>query len=195
MLPPPDIARAYAECCREFGRRHLSGKEWMGPFCAAAMQVLSAASAAALPLFAAHQRLSMAEDLPAQAMQLVTALREFRGGVRLMAIVASGLEPRVAHGLSRPDAWANFGYRDRDIPQVSEEDKRRLRDADKLTDRLTQPAFSVLNQSGATALLAGSSRKCTPGCRCQTSPDNREIARHASACQLAVVLNDAVGIP
>ncbi|MGN6790807.1 MAG: helix-turn-helix domain-containing protein, partial [Streptosporangiaceae bacterium] len=99
--------------------------------------------------------LPMAEDLPARAMQQVTALREFQGGVHLMAIVASGLEPRVAHWLTRPDAWANFGYRDDDIPQVSDEDKRLLLHADELTERLTRRAFSVLDESAALALLAG----------------------------------------
>ncbi len=109
VLPPPEVARAYLECCREFGRRHLSGEDWLEPFCAAAMQVLNAASPTALPLFAGVKALAMAEDLPARAMQQVATLREFRGGVHLMAIVASGLEPRVAHWLTRPDAWANGG--------------------------------------------------------------------------------------
>lgn len=155
VLPPPEIAHAYLECCREFGRRHLSGEDWLEPFCAAAMQVLNAASPTALPLFAGAKALAMAEDLPARAIQQVTTLREFRGGVHLMAIVASGLEPRVAHWLTRPDAWANFGYRDSDVPQVGDEDKRRLLHADELTDRLTRPAFSVLNESAALALLTG----------------------------------------
>jgi hypothetical protein len=155
VLPPPEIAHAYLECCREFGRRHLSGEDWLEPFCAAAMQVLNAVSPTALPLFAGLNSLPLAEDLPARAMQQVTALREFRGGAHLMAIVASGLEPRVAHWLTRPDARANFGYRDSDIPQVSDEDKRRLLHAGELTDRLTRPPFSVLDESAAIALLAG----------------------------------------
>jgi hypothetical protein len=155
VLPPPEIARAYLECCREFGRRHLSREDRLEPFCAAATQVLNAASPTALPLFAGVKSLPLAEDLPARAMQQVTALREFRGGVHLMAIVASGLEPRVAHWLTRPDAWANFGYRDSDIPRVSDEDKLRLLRAGELTDQLTRPAFSVLDESAAIALLAG----------------------------------------
>ncbi|HEX2319794.1 MAG TPA: hypothetical protein VHJ18_12500 [Streptosporangiaceae bacterium] len=155
VLPPSEIAAAYLECCREFGRRYLGGEDWLGPFCAAAEPVLKAASPVALPLFAAVKALPLAEDLAARAMQLVTFLREFRGGVHLMAIVASGLEPRVAHWLTRPDAWENFGYQPGDIPEVGEEHRERLMRADKLTDQLTAPAFSVLDESANEALLTG----------------------------------------
>ena len=72
-----------------------------------------------------------------------------------MAIVASGLEPRVAHWLTRPDAWENFGYQPGDIPEVGEEHRERLMRADKLTDQLTAPAFSVLDESATEALLTG----------------------------------------
>ncbi|HKR70748.1 MAG TPA: hypothetical protein VJT16_18070 [Streptosporangiaceae bacterium] len=155
VLPPSEIAAAYLECCREFGRHHLSGEDWLGPLCAAAESVLNAASSVALPLFAAVKALPLAEDLAAKAMQLVTSLREFRGGVHLMAIVASGLEPRVAHWLTRPDAWENFGYQPSDIPEVGEEHRQRLMRADELTDQLTAPAFSVLDEPAAEALLTG----------------------------------------
>ncbi len=155
VLPPSEIAAAYLECCREFGRDHISDEDWLGPFCAAAGEVLNAASPVALPLFAGVKALPLAQDLPARAMQLVTALREFRGGVHLMAIVASGLEPLVAHWLTRPDAWANFGYQTSDIPEPNEEHRRRLLRADVLTDQLTAPAFSMLDEPAADALLTG----------------------------------------
>jgi helix-turn-helix protein len=155
VLPPSEIAAAYLECCRDFGRHYLGGEDWLGQFCAAAELVLNAASPVALPLFAAVKALPLADDLAAKAMQLVTFLREFRGGVHLMAIVASGLEPRVAHWLTRPDAWENFGYRPSDIPEVGEEHRESLMRADKLTDQLTVPAFSVLDESATEALLTG----------------------------------------
>lgn len=155
VLPPSEIAAAYLECCREFGRHYLNGDDWLGQFCAAAEPVLNAANAVALPLFAAVKAQPLAEDLAARAMQLVTVLREFRGGVHLMAIVASGLEPRVAHWLTRPDAWENFGYQPSDIPEVGEEHRERLMRADKLTDQLTAPAFSVLDEPATEALMTG----------------------------------------
>jgi len=155
VLPPSEIAAAYLECCREFGRHYLGGEDWLGQFCAAAELVLNAASPLALPLFAAVKALPLAEDFAARAMQLVTFLREFRGGLHLMAIVASGLEPRVAHWLTRPDAWENFGYQPSDIPEVGEEHRERLMRADKLTDQLTAPAFSVLDEPATEGLLSG----------------------------------------
>jgi len=155
VLPPSEIAAAYLECCREFGCHYLGGEDWLGQFCAAAELVLNAASPLALPLFAAVKALPLAEDFAARAMQLVTFLREFRGGLHLMAIVASGLEPRVAHWLTRPDAWENFGYQPSDIPEVGEEHRERLMRADKLTDQLTAPAFSVLDEPATEGLLSG----------------------------------------
>src|SRR5262249_13910191 len=151
VLPPSDVAAAYLECCRDFGRHHLSGEDWLGPLCAAAERVLNAASPVALPLFAAVKALPLAEDLAAKAMQLVTSLREFRGGVHLMAIVASALEPRVAHWLTRPDAWENFGYQPSDIPDVGEEHRQRLKRADELTQQRPATALSALADSATGA--------------------------------------------
>jgi hypothetical protein len=156
ILSPHKVASAYMGCCQNFGRQHLqNGGDWLGPFCEAASMILRAANTAALPLFAGAKEHPFAEDLPARAMQLVTVLREFRGGMHLLAIVAAGIEPKVAHWLTRPDAWANFGYSTDQIPDVTEEDRQRLRQSDEITDRLMVPAFSVLGEDAAAALMAG----------------------------------------
>jgi hypothetical protein len=154
VASPKTVAMAHLEACREFGRQHLRGK-WLQPFCDTASAVLDASNIAALPLFAAVKTMRIAEDLPGRAMQLTTALREFRGGVHLLAIVATGLEPRVAHWLTRPDVWENFGYSADDVPRMTDDARELLSWADDLTDRLMLPAFSVLSDRQAVAMLEG----------------------------------------
>jgi hypothetical protein len=118
-------------------------------------RVRDAASPAALPLFAGIAAEPLAPDTPGRAMQLVTVLREFRGGSHLLAIVACGLEPRTAHYLSRPDVFFNFGWEPDDVPVVTDEDRARLRRANEITGRLQARAFGVLDQDGTDALLHG----------------------------------------
>jgi hypothetical protein len=155
IVPPRDAARAYLECCQAFGRRHLSQIANLGEFCLAAEQVRAAASPIGLPMFAGAAAEPLAADPPARAMQLVTVLREFRGGAHLLAIVACGLDPKVAHYASRPDVFFNFGYDQDDVPDVGEDDLAQLLAADELTERLMRSAFGVLDADGENALIEG----------------------------------------
>jgi hypothetical protein len=143
------------ECCAAFGRRHLAGLPGLDAFCVAAEAVRDAASPAGLPLYAGVAAEPLVPDSPGRAMQLVTVLREFRGGCHLLAVVACGLDPRTAHYLRRPDDFASFGWGADDVPAVTEEDRARLLAADELTARLTAPAFGILDHDGRDALLHG----------------------------------------
>jgi hypothetical protein len=154
-ISPRDAGRAYIECCQEHGRRRLSELDDLASFCAAAETVNDATEVAGLALYAAMATEPLATDLPARAMQLVTVLREFRGSTHLLSVIASGLTPKEAHYLQRPDFWSMFGWSDGDIPEVGDEGRSRLNAAESLTDELVLPAFSVLDAEGATALLSG----------------------------------------
>jgi hypothetical protein len=155
VVPPRAVASAHIECCRDFGRRHLGGAPFLASFVPAAAKVLAAASPVALPLFAGVKCFALADDLPGAAMQAVAMIREFGGGVHLMAVAAVGLEPKKAHFLTRPDAWENFGYRADNLPQITELDKQLLGRADELTRKLLEPAYSVLEGTQREDLLRG----------------------------------------
>jgi hypothetical protein len=165
IMPPREGLTAFMECCAAFGRRHLAGLPGLDAFCVAAEAVRDAVSPAGLPLYAGVGAEPLVPDSPGRAMQLVTVLREFRGGSHLLAVVACGLEPRTAHYLSRPDAFLSFGWAPEDVPAVTDEDRARLRAAGELTGRLMEPAFGVLDQDGRDALLYGLRimRKAIPG--------------------------------
>ncbi|MDQ2724110.1 MAG: hypothetical protein M3Y36_01225 [Actinomycetota bacterium] len=156
-LAPRDAARRHLGCCAEFGRRHLAAVEGLEAFCAAAEAVHGAAqrSIAALPLYAGMAAEPIPEDLPARAMHLVAMLREHRGSVHLVAVVAAGLDPAVAHYLRRPTDWRLFGWTADQAPTVTDIDRRRLADVDATTDRLVAPAYAVLDDAGGRALSGG----------------------------------------
>jgi hypothetical protein len=153
-VAPRDAGRAYLACCAEFGRAHLSGIEDLEGFCRAAQAINDAADPAGLALYAGISSEPLADDLPGRAMQLVAVLRELRGSAHLVAVIASGLRPQVAHFLRRPEMYKSFGWGD-EPPAVGDDDRAKLAAADSLTDRLVLPAYSATDAAGADALVAG----------------------------------------
>ena len=156
-VAPRTAGREYFEAAHDFGRARLSGVEELGAFVSAASKVLDAAKldVAGLTLFAAAAAEPVPGDLPAAAMHLVAVLREFRGSAHLVAIVTSGLSPRTAHFMRRPDMYTTFGWPDDDRPTVTDGDTAALAAADVLTDRIVAPAYGALDDDDAAALLAG----------------------------------------
>jgi hypothetical protein len=154
-LAPRDAGRLFLECAREYGRSRFAEIEGLAEFCEAAEAVVAAADPVGLALFAGVSAEPLPDDLPARAQQLVTVLREFRGSAHLLAILACGLSPLVAHYVRRPEMWGIFGWADEDVPTVTAEDHAAIDAAEELTDRLVLPAYSVLEEAGRSALLAG----------------------------------------
>ena len=154
-VAPRDAGRAHLECAHEMGRARLAGAEALGAYCAAAQAVIAAAEPAGLALFAGMLGEPLPDDLAARAMHLTVVLRELRGSAHLLAVRASGLSPRVAHFLRRPDDFSLFGWKDADVPDVGDEDRRRLAAADALTDELLESAFGALDEAGRHALVEG----------------------------------------
>ena len=149
-----DAARRYMTCAHDLGRAKFAGVADLDAFNAAAEKVVAAADPAGLALFAGIAAEPLADDAPARAMQLVAVLREFRGSAHLVAVLASGVEPKIAHFIRRPDMLKAFGWGD-DAPAVSDADKANLAAADALTDRLVTSAYSALSATEADALVAG----------------------------------------
>jgi hypothetical protein len=156
-VAPRDGSRAYLGCAQAFGRQRFGGLEGVEAFNAAAEIVVAAANPSGLALFAGYLGEPLPEDPPARAMQLLATLREFRGSAHLVAVVASGIEPRVAHAIRRPEMVKSFGWPE-EVPPCTDDDRRNLAAADALTDKLVAPAFGALDDAGAKALVAGLQR-------------------------------------
>lgn len=155
VVSPRDGGRAHVEAARAFGRANFAEVGGLDEFCAAAETVVRRANPAGLALFAGLAGEPLPDDGPGRAMQLLATLRELRGSVHLVAVVASGLEPKVAHFMRRPDFFAAFGWGEDDTPEVTDDHRRRLQQADELTDHLMAAHFSVLDGAAQSALAAG----------------------------------------
>ena len=153
-VAPREAGRVYMGCAHAFGRAKFSSVTGLAEFCSAAEKVIAAAHPAGLAMFAGISSEPLVEDLPARAMQLIAVLREFRGSAHLVAVLASGLEPRVAHLMRRPEMAKAFGYPDEPF-EPTDADRAKQSAADALTDQLVTPAYSALDSAGAAALVAG----------------------------------------
>jgi hypothetical protein len=157
IMAPRLAAQVHLGCCAEFGRTHFTdiAAPDLESFCAAAEAVIKSAEPAGLALFAGFSAEPLPEDPPARAMHLVATLRELRGSAHLLAVVASGVSPLVAHTVKRPNDLAMFGWDPTDAPTVTEADRQLMAEVETWTDRLIAPAFAVLDDKGATHLLDG----------------------------------------
>ena len=155
VIDPLVAGRAHLECSAVTGREKLSNVGNLDSFIAAADKVNDAANPEALALYAAFKSEPLVSDAPGRAMQLVSVLREFRGSAHLVAVRAMGLTGKQAHFIKRPNDIAMFGWSAEDAPQIDDEARRRLDEAEHLTDRIVAPAFAVLNEKERNDLLAG----------------------------------------
>lgn len=154
-VAPQEGARAYASACHALGRAKLSDLPGLDALCAALTQVNDAADGRGHFLYAAHAAEPLPADLPARTMQLLAVLREFRGSAHLLAVIASGLDPKIAHYLRRPYDMELFGWDGEETVEVTDDQRARLQQADELTDRLVASAYGALDDAAASALLDG----------------------------------------
>ena len=155
IRPAREIGRAHFECCADLGRQKLGGVANLAAFVEAADAVNQAAEPDGLALYAAFKAEPLAQDLAGRAMQLVAVLREFRGSAHLIAVRASGLTTKQAHFSKRPNDVAMFGWTPEDAPVLDDDVANKMKAAEDLTDQIVLPAYSVLDDAGARALLDG----------------------------------------
>ena len=98
------------------------------------------------------------DDPPGRAMHLVAVLRELRGSAHLLAVRAVGLDVRLAHQIKRGEQDAEmFGWQAPHL-EISDADRSRHDEAERLTDAILQSAFAALDDGGAAALVTGIER-------------------------------------
>ncbi|MGH8996693.1 MAG: SCO6745 family protein [Acidimicrobiales bacterium] len=153
VIEPRTAGREYFECCAAFGRAKFGGVEELDELCDALGKVNDAADPAGLALYAGIRAEPLADDPAGRAMQLVTVLREYRGSAHLAAVITQLLEPRIAHYMRRPEMFAAFGYGEDQAPEVTDEHRTKLAAADELTDRIVDPAYSVLDGAEAETVM------------------------------------------
>lgn len=153
IMAPRDAARAYLGCADRFGRDHLGDVDGLDGFNDAAEAIVDSVDRSALPLFAGIAAEPLPDDPAARAYRNVCNLRELRGSMHLLAIVATGVSPLTAHAIRRPDDVASFGWEAG--PDISDDDRARLDIADELTDRLLVPSIEALTDAQRDAFVTG----------------------------------------
>jgi hypothetical protein len=146
VLTPGEAASAYAGCAHRWGRDHLAAAEGLDRLCALVERVTAAADPTLLPLFAGWKALPLPDDPPARAAHLLHVLREHRGGLHIVAVLAAGLAPLEATlaGSGGADVARFFGWPE-PFPEVTAAVRERRERAEALTDELASPAYAALS--------------------------------------------------
>lgn len=153
VLAPREAAREYLACADRFGIAKLDGIDVLDAFNDAAETVVVSVDRSGLSLFAGIAAEPLPDHAAARAYRNICILRELRGSVHLLAIVATGVSPLVAHAIRRPDDVTSFGWES--APDISDDDRNRLDVADELTDRLLVPSIEALSDAQRDAYVAG----------------------------------------
>jgi ferredoxin len=82
-------------------------------------------------------------------------LRELRGGVHIHAVNEVELAVPAACYLQEPSVFTMHGYKDGDVPEVTEELTEKKRRAEELTNDAVATCFEVLSDEERDALAEG----------------------------------------
>lgn len=152
--PPHEVAQRYREECCRWGVEKLADFKPVGRLVGLAEQVVLAADAAGLPLFAAWRAMPMPDESPgARAAVLGHLLREHRTNAQLLAVRAGGLHPLEAI-LAGPDGEAGavaYGWQP-PFPPYEPLLRRYIR-AEAVTDRIVGEAYGVLDMAERAELI------------------------------------------
>ncbi|MBI1378805.1 MAG: hypothetical protein GC157_15200 [Frankiales bacterium] len=156
---------AYADVCRDWGRTRLGATRDPGRLAELLATVVDGLDVAGLPLFAGWRAVPLPDDDLGRAAQLMHVLREHRGGLHLVAVIATGLTPLQAI-LAGPGAAAlqnalqggggsgNAAFYGWEEPFEDASAHVAARaDAESLTDRLVAPAYDALGHDERVELL------------------------------------------
>jgi len=154
IAEPRAAGSAYMEAARDYGRAHFSEVDELAAFCDAAEALIANIHPAGLALYAAVAAEPLCDDVAGRAMQLAVVLREYRGSVHLVAIVAEGIEPARAHFVKRPDDYQLFGYSDEPAPATDTEVRAHAA-AESRTTAIYSAALATITAEQVDALATG----------------------------------------
>lgn len=144
VMPAEEAAACYASAIQKWGRAHIPADADVEHFNRLAQQLIDAADADALPLFAGWRAQPCPADDPVgAAMQRVHVLREHRGACHLAAVRLSGLSAREAMTINLGVEQAGHYGWPKPHP-VAATLIPRWRRAENVTDELQAPLFATL---------------------------------------------------
>ncbi len=144
----------FSECCWRWARKRFASVDGLERTTELLGRVADRADGAALPLFAGWRAAPRPSDLPALTSHLLQVLREHRGGIHGLAVLAGGLTPVEAAAASATEFYQpqSVGWTD-PLPAVTDELLARRAAAEDLTNRMVAPAFAVLESAELRELV------------------------------------------
>jgi hypothetical protein len=130
-----------AEAHAKWGRTHLSDVKDLGGIVSVTETLVNGLEDSGLPLFAGWRAAPRSGDAAGRLAQLLQILREWRGGLHLVATTAVGLSPLDAILTNEGAGRAKFfGWSEPFADRVSIRHKHE--EAEAMTDRLAATSFS-----------------------------------------------------
>jgi hypothetical protein len=148
-------AQRMAEATAMWGREYLADINGIDDFVALTEAAVDGLEGSALPLFVGWRAAPRADDAAGRAAQLMQILREWRGGIHLVATTAAGLSPVKAILTNEGEGQAKFlGWKE-PFPTYGTE-RHRHQEAEDLTDRLCADSWGrAQNPENYAAFEAG----------------------------------------
>jgi hypothetical protein len=150
-----------AEAHGLWGRKHLKDVEGLVEFVDASEELVDGLEGSAIPLFVGWRAAPRDESAAGRAAQLVQILREWRGGLHLVATTAAGLRPLEAILSNEGEGQAKFLGWSEPFPE-SETLKHKHTGAEEKTDHLCAAALDrALSPGKYKAFEAGVTAICS----------------------------------
>jgi hypothetical protein len=154
---PIAVAAQHVQAAYDFADRTFGGVDLgvLADFAEAARCVVDAQPAGVCPLVDGYRQYPAPSD-PVHGAYLGTIfLRELRGGVHIHAVGEVGLSAIEACYIQGPDVFSLHGYKEDDIPVVTEELREKKRRAEELTSAAIGSAFAILSDAQRDSLATG----------------------------------------
>jgi Helix-turn-helix family len=159
-----DAAARMAEAHGKWGEKHYGAVEAVDEIVDVTEELVDGLEGSALPLFVGWRNAARAESAAGRAAQLMQILREWRGGIHLVATTAVGLSPLEAILTNEGPGQAKFLGWPEPFPDFAAI-KAKHDEAEEMTNRLCTSALAnaletanyARFEAGVTALRAATS--------------------------------------
>jgi Helix-turn-helix family len=136
-----DAAARMAEAHAKWGRKHYGDVEGLDDVVAVTEQAVDGLEGSAIPVFVGWRNAPRCETTAGRAAQLMQILREWRGGLHLVATTAVGLSPLEAILTNEGPGQAKFFGWSEPFPDFTAI-KAKHDEAEEMTDRLCALALA-----------------------------------------------------
>ncbi len=134
-------AARMAEAHAKWGEKHYASVDGIGEIVAVAEELVDGLEGSAIPLFVGWRDAARSESAAGRAAQLMQILREWRGGIHLVATTAVGLSPLEAILTNEGPGQAKFFGWSEPFPDFAAI-KAKHDEAEEITDRLCASALA-----------------------------------------------------